>query len=389
MIGSNRFQKGSLIRVKNKNTADTWFLRYYEDVQGKRVYRKRKIGTVREYPHRRDAERAVLSLRANINSGVHSPETVNELVAHYLKYELTPERKAFSTVEVNSSFLKLYIVPKWGVFKLSGVRTVAVEQWLHSLPHSPATRSKIKAVFSGLFSHAIRHEWVQHNPILAVRSSAKRLREKAILDPTEFAVLLDQLNVRDKAMVMLAGSTGLRRSEFIGLRWEDINPKTLEISITKSCVRGRFGDTKTEASRKPVPLHPVVLKALLDWRRVSLYQADTDFFFASDRLNGKKPLSPDMLLRKVIRPALERAGITGKVIGWHSFRHSLATNLRSLGVDVKVAQELLRHANSRTTMDIYTHAVSAQKHEATRRIVELLLESQHPSAPLELRPAIA
>ena len=190
-------------------------------------------------------------------------------------------------------------------------------------------------------------------------------------------------------MVTLAGSTGLRRSEFIGLRWEDINPKTLEISITKSCVRGRFGDTKTEASRKPVPLHPVVLKALLDWRRVSLYQADTDFLFASDRLNGKKPLSPDMLLRKVIRPALERAGITGKVIGWHSFRHSLATNLRSLGVDVKVAQELLRHANSRTTMDIYTHAVSAQKHEATRRIVELLLEPQHPSAPLELRPAIA
>jgi site-specific recombinase XerD len=52
-----------------------------------------------------------------------------------------------------------------------------------------------------------------------------------------------------------------------------------------------------------------------------------------------------MLLRKVIRPALERAKITGKLIGWHSFRHSLATKLRSLGVDVKVAQELLRHAN--------------------------------------------
>jgi len=42
----------------------------------------------------------------------------------------------------------------------------------------------------------------------------------------------------------------------------------------------------------------------------------------------------------------------GKVIGWHSFRHSLATNLRSMGVDVKVAQELLRHANSRITLDL-------------------------------------
>jgi integrase len=396
MIGSNRFQKGSLIRVKNKNAADTWFLRYYEDVQGKRVYRKRKIGTVTEYPHRRDAERAALPLRANINSGVRSPETVNELIAHYLKHELIPERKAFSTVEVNGSFLKLYVASKWGTFRLSAIRTVAVEQWLHSLPHSPATRTKIKAVFSAIFSHAIRYEWVQHNPILAVRSSAKRLREKDILDPSEFAALLDQLNARDKAMVMLAGSTGLRRSEFIGLRWEDINPKTLEISITKSCVRGRFGDTKTESSRRPVPLHPVVLKALLGWRAVSLYRAETDFLFPSDRLKGEKPLSPDMILRKIIRPAVKEAKIEGKLIGWHSFRHSLATNLRSLGVDVKIAQELLRHANSRTTMDIYTRAVSAQKHEATGRIVELLLpqnvksaEAEHPSAPLELRPAIA
>jgi site-specific recombinase XerD len=60
-----------------------------------------------------------------------------------------------------------------------------------------------------------------------------------------------------------------------------------------------------------------------------------------------------------------RAGITDNVIGWHSFRHSLATNLRSMGVDVKVAQELLRHANSRITMDLYTRAVSADKRTAS------------------------
>ncbi len=47
-----------------------------------------------------------------------------------------------------------------------------------------------------------------------------------------------------------------------------------------------------------------------------------------------------------------------KIIDWHSFRHSLATNLRSMGVDVKVAQKLLRHANSRITKDFYTQAVS-------------------------------
>ena len=73
----------------------------------------------------------------------------------------------------------------------------------------------------------------------------------------------------------------------------------------------------------------------------------------------------------------------GKQIGWHNFRHSLATNLRAMGVDIKVAQELLRHANSRTTPDIYMCAVSQQKRDANTRLVEMLLpmgmkKLQHP-----------
>jgi hypothetical protein len=59
----------------------------------------------------------------------------------------------------------------------------------------------------------------------------------------------------------------------------------------------------------------------------------------------------------------------GKVIGWNS----LETNLRSWGVEVKVAQELLRHANSRTTMDLYALAVFADKRSASLRQVDLLL----------------
>jgi site-specific recombinase XerD len=104
-----------------------------------------------------------------------------------------------------------------------------------------------------------------------------------------------------------------------------------------------------------------------------MYNTDADFLFPSLRMNGTQPLMPDMVLKKAIRPALVRAGITGKVIGWHSFRHSWATNLRSLGVDVKVAQELLRHANSRTTMDLYTQAVSEDKRNASLKQVEMLL----------------
>ncbi|MGA9672388.1 MAG: tyrosine-type recombinase/integrase [Terracidiphilus sp.] len=87
-----------------------------------------------------------------------------------------------------------------------------------------------------------------------------------------------------------------------------------------------------------------------------------------------------MVLKKTIRPTLVRADITVKIIGGHSLRHSLATNLRSLGV-VKVAQELLSHANLRTTMDLYTQAVSADKRNASLRQVEMLLARFCERAP--------
>lgn len=373
MKGSHRFQNGSLALVKNLKADDSWFFRYYEDVDGKRVHRNLRIGTVREYPRRRDAEKAVLVLRSTINSGVRSPQTVNELVAHYRRYELTLERKAFATVEAHESYLTLHILPKWGEHKLSEVKTVAVEMWLDRMPFAPATKTKIRNIMSAVYSHGIRHEWITFNPISKVRCSAKRLREPDVLAPSEFKALLKELPLRERTAVMLAAATGLRRSEMFALRWSDVNFLTKEVSVTRSCVRNRFGNTKTPASRKPVPLHESVCDALTEWRKASDYNGDDDFLFPSIRMNGTQPVFPDMVLQKIVRPALERAGIKGKVIGWHSFRHSLATNLRCLGVDVKVAQELLRHANSRTTMDLYTQAVSADKRDASRKQVELLL----------------
>ena len=156
-----RFQNGCLMLVKNKRAENTWFLRYYADVDGRRVYKKQRIGTVREFPHRRDAEKAALALRANINSEVSSPDTVNQLLAHYERYELILDRKSFATIEGHKSYIKLHIAPRWGEYRLSAVRTVEFEQWLTSLPLAPATRTKIRNIASAVFSHGIRHQWIQ------------------------------------------------------------------------------------------------------------------------------------------------------------------------------------------------------------------------------------
>lgn len=89
-------------------------------------------------------------------------------------------------------------------------------------------------------------------------------------------------------MVILAGSTGLRRSEMIPLTWVDVNRETVEVNVLRSCVRSQFGENTTECSKRPVPLHPVVLNALLEWRDKSLDQEPTDFLFlAYLRLHGR------------------------------------------------------------------------------------------------------
>ncbi len=382
----DRFQQGSLFKLERKSCADVWVFRWYDNTSGKRRYKKKIIGSVAQLRNRREAEKAVVALRSSINADIGTPQNICDLAAHYRAHELTQERKAFSTIDNHRLLFKRYIEPRWGHFQVSAVRTMQVEEWLHSLPLAPASKAKLKCVLSVLYNHAIRYEWLTFNPISRVRTSQKRLRDKDVLTPDEFQQLVQKLSVRDRAMVLLIGSTGLRRSEMIALTWSDLNIRAMEVNVLRSCVRNRIGKTKTESSCRPVPLHPLVLNALLEWRAKSPYSTDVDFLFPSVRFRGDKPRSPDSILEKSVRPALARIGVVGKHIGWHSFRHSLATNLRSLGVDIKVAQELMRHSSCRTTLDIYTRAVDQQKREASLKVVELMLplevqKLQHPSAP--------
>ena len=310
---------------------------------------------MRDFPHRRDAEKAALVLRGNINNDVSSPETVNDLQAHYQKYELTPARKAFASIENHLTLSKCYITPRWGTYKLGAVRTVQVEEWLDSLTLAPASKTKIKSVFSVLFSHAIRHEWVSLNPISKVRTSSKSLREKDVLTPAEFQALLVELSVREVAMVLLIGSTGVRRSELMALVWTDINVETMEVSITKSCVRNRLGDTKTECSRRPVPLHPLVLiSARLEapialqkrWRfPVPVHQVEWNQTTQSGQPAQESHSTssyPGRYQRKDHRMAQLSPHPRNAALGTWNGHQSRAG--------------LLRHANSRTTLDIYTHA---------------------------------
>jgi integrase len=409
-----RFQRGSLRLEKRRSQPDVWTFRHYVDGPDGRTYPKQTIGTVLEFPTRRDAEKAVLPLRVSINEGASfKPLSMYELVAHYREHEFP--RLAFSTTDGYKCYLDRYILPKYGSRQIASLMATEVEKWLDTLilkekrpwrkgrpatltppsfedvrskqkgrqkkkdqekepengqPAAPGTRSKIRNLMSAIFSHAIRHKWMVVNPITEVRASAKRQRVPDLLTGEQFLALMAELAVRERAAVWLAATTALRRSEFIAGKWNYYNFFSMEGTVQHSMYRNRPGTCKTETSRKPVPLHPMAIAALEAWRAISPYPGDDDFIFPSVRLKGTKPFDPGAMLNDYIRPALARAGITDKVIGWHSFRHGVAEACRQNGVDPKVTQEILRHANGRITMEIYQQAVTQEKRDAQNKVVE-------------------
>jgi integrase len=123
---------------------------------------------------------------------------------------------------------------------------------------------------------------------------------------------------------------------------------------------------KTEASQKAVPLAHHVAADLSSWKKQSSYQQPDDWVFASPHHKGRLPYWPAILMRRTIRPAATRGGIT-KWIGWHTFRHSYATLLIASGENIKVVQELMRHGSARITVEIYSQAGSPAKRAAQER----------------------
>src|SRR3989442_4436143 len=116
---------------------------------------------------------------------------------------------------------------------------------------------------------------------------------------------------------------------------------------------------------------PILADALLQWKKGIRYPNADDWVFASKRYRGRRPIWGQAILRKYIRPVAQSVGIE-KRFGWHTFRHTYSTLLRSVGTEFKVMQELLRHSSLRSTLDDYTHAVTPAKHAAQAAVLSLV-----------------
>jgi integrase len=367
-------QRGSVIRTGRKFGPDVWQFRWSEkDRSGRRIYRKRVIGTVQQYPDAQAAREVATAVVGHIDAGSSGSKiTLEQICEHFEQRELRSgdSFRSFATVKTYRGYIRKWIKPRWGSRYLDEVKAVDIEAWLRRLPIARSSRAKIRSILSILFNHACRYELFDRNPMRFVRQGAKRRSAPNVLTAAEIKALVDHLPLRERTLVLLAAATGLRQSELFGLKWRDVDFKRGELSVIRSIVFGVVGRCKTESSQKPVPLHPLLGEALLAWRKTCKFTGADDWIFASRLHKGRRPYWGASILRNYVRPVAATLNIQ-KRIGWHTFRHTYSTLLRSVGAEFKVMQELMRHSTLRTTMDVYTQAVAPAKHAAQAAVLAL------------------
>ncbi|MCU1286295.1 MAG: Site-specific recombinase XerD [Acidobacteriales bacterium] len=371
-----RYQQGCLYREKRRTGPDVWVFRWREsNADGVRRLRKITVGTVKEYPNQSAAQLSLAARRQTINQQARGKEemTVGKLSEHFTMNELVSgsARRTQATNECYTLNLKNWILPRWGSVLLSEVKAVEVEAWLQDLDLAAPTKSKLRNQLSCIFNHALRYEFADRNPIKSVRQGSKRAHRPVVLELHELKALLAVLALRERVLVLLDVATGLRVSELLGLKWSDVDFERRQMNVTRSIVQQVEGPCKTEASQAPMPLDAMLVAELRAWKKQTLFDHPDDWVFASASMCGKQPYWPENLLRNFVRPAAKSVGIT-KHIGWHTFRRTFATLLKSNGEDVKVMQELMRHADPRTAMTLYAQAVGTDKRRAQTRIVKMV-----------------
>jgi integrase len=385
----NRYQEGSLRRVRRKSGAEMWEYRYRNHAEPGSPMRQMTL-SVLEYPTASKArirlQEEVLRINGPESFRAHVKPTLGVVIEKFkteerfeeiLKMppgsEVSSDGMSYSTVAGYSSYLTKHIEPRWSSVFLTDIKPLQVSEWLKKLPLSPKTKGHVRALVHMLFERAML--WglldLQRNPIelIKLKGTSRRLGRPHIITPEKFQELIAILEEPYRTMVIVAICTGLRVSEVLALRWEHIDFSAGVILVQQGVVSGRIGKVKTEASQDEIPIDPAFARLLL----ARLEERDQRGLVFPSHVTGRS-YHAGILQQKILRPKGEEIGISK--LGWHTFRHTYRSLLDEAGAPIGVQQKLMRHSNVATTMNVYGNSTLRAKQDANSKVVKMLIHAQ-------------
>lgn len=233
-----------------------------------------------------------------------------------------------------------------------------VTSWLNSFDMAQKTIKNILLVFRQIYNYAYVNYGVQNNPALHLRSpKGKGKRERDFPSPEDIRIVNENTDKPFGLMVYMALYTGLRRGELCALTWEDIDFDQKLIRVNKSTYWTddhvpHTKTPKTASGEREVPL----MDSLIDLLKPLQGKP-------SDKVFG------DLHSYQVDKGIRKYMAETGLGVTLHGLRHGFATILYANQVDIKTAAYVLGHAQTSTTLEIYTHLMEQDKLRTVRDVL--------------------
>jgi site-specific recombinase XerD len=214
-------------------------------------------------------------------------------------------------------------------------------------PASPSYKRRCHAFVSKIFAIAIRHKLIQVNPSSGVELPKVVDRLNTQITDQQLEQLYASTS-RTGSLMIVAVETGLRRSELINVKWQEISETDLIVT-----------NGKNNDERNSIPLSKVARSA------IERQPKNGEFVFCTEKGH---PLTPRNLNRDV-RTLMEQLGFP-KETRLHDLRGKFLSDLIESGVDIKTVQELGRHEDAKTTMKFYLRVTEASKSKAMGKLEE-------------------
>jgi integrase len=361
---------------------EAWVVDYVDQAD------KRRLKT---FAKKKAADNFAATANVEIRAGVHTADSASVTVAEAGKLWLETGENAGlerSTLAAYRQHLRLHIEPYLGNVKLSQISAPMVREFMDRLargdmpegraaePRSPAMVRKVRVSLSSLLSDAQERGLVSRNVVRELRKTKHRgaerraqRREKGKLKvgvdiPTreEIKAIVEKVKGRWRPLLLTVIFTGLRASELRGLRWTDINLEKRELRVSQRADRySTIGKPKSESGERTVPLTPIVVNTLREWR-LACPKSDLGLVFPTGAGNVENHSN---IMHRGLGPTLITAGVTTadgrQKYALHAFRHFYASWCINRKVDgglelpAKIVQERLGHSSIMMTMDVYGH----------------------------------
>jgi integrase len=336
----------------------------------------------KQFSLKKEAEAFLVKAQHDVGQGTHVADSASITVADAAELWYTRARNEGlerSTLDQYRQHKDLHIIPEIGSLKLNIIAAPAVQGFADRLAktRSRAMVRKVLVSLSGIFSEAQRVGKAANNPVSAVRVRVSKREKGRVEMPSkaELRAILKATPDKHKPFIFTAAFTGMRSSELRGLAWADVDLEKAVVTVRRRADKyNRVGPPKSEAGTRDIPLAPMVVKTLKEWKK-TCPKGELDLVFPTGS-GGVE--NHGNLLNRVFWPIQVAAGVstdTGKKndegspimdakYSLHALRHAAAALWIEQGWQAKKIQAVMGHSTITMTFDQYGFLFPSEEDDA-------------------------